>query len=389
VKTRPFVVALCLLFSLPAAGQLTSEFYLEKTTFAPGEPVFLYHKITNHQTPPQTITPDDPQQPECSGVRVTVSADKSCSFWSCSIDGGPSPTITLAAGQSTTGRYLLNYDHEINAPGDYWAEARFIDSRSPEDDVPVRLSFHVDGNLPHWSTAQYQPWLDQLSSTVFEQRLEGARTLASLAPQSLETVLLGFKDRRSEISGYAPLALYRLNTPRSMDALADLLKSYDSFTREFAAHYLAESGDQKWYPLLLDAAQKHLGDTLNGGVYLVAAAQLGGEKMLPVLGTWLKDKDHRSIQGDIILGIEATHSRNAIPLLLDLVDTSNHRTSDFAQHNLERLTHRSAFESRRFRNRKAESRKWHQWWASEGATAPIYEDLCFGEKPVPLPGAPS
>jgi len=385
VKTRPFVVALCLLFSLPAAAQLTSEFYIEKTNFAPGEPVFLYHKITNHQNSPQTIAPDDPQQPECSGVRVRVSADKSCRFPSCSIDGGPPPTVTLAAGQSTTGRYLLNYDHEINAPGDYWVEAEFLDNRSAQNNTPIRLSFRVDAGLPHWPAAQYQPWLDQLSSTVFEQRLEGARTLASLAPQSLETVLLGFKDRRSEIRVYAPLALYRLNTPTSMDALADLLKSYDSFTREDAAHYLAESGDQKWYPLLLDAAQKHLGGTLNSSVYLVAAAQLGGEKMLPVLGTWLKDKDHRSVQGDIILGIEATHSRNAIPLLLDLVDTSDHRTSDFAQHNLERLTHRSAFQSRQFRNRKAESRKWHQWWASEGPTAPIYEDLCFGEKPVPLP----
>jgi hypothetical protein len=318
-----------------------------------------------------------------------VSADKSCRFPSCSIDsieGVASPTTTLAAGKSTTGRYLLNYDHEINAPGDYWVEARFIDSRSPENDVPIKLSFRVDGNLPHWSTAQYQPWLDQLNSTVFEERRFAASVLASLAPPSLETVLLGFaQDHRFGINAYAPLALYRLNTPRSMDALADLLKSGDSFMQSWAVHYLAESCDQKWYPLLLDAAQKHLGDTLNSGVYMVAAAQLGGEKMLPVLGAWLKDKDHRSVQGDIILGIEATYSRNAIPMLLDLVDTSDHRTSDFAQHNLERLTHRSAFESRQFRNRKAESRKWHRWWASEGPTAPIYEDLCFGEKPVPLP----
>jgi HEAT repeat protein len=291
---------------------------------------------------------------------------------------GPPPTITLAPGKSNLGRYLLNYNHEINAPGNYWVQAEFVGNTAVAR-PPIRLTFRVDGNLPPWSAAQYQSWLDQLNSTVFEQRLEAARTLASLAPVSLETILLDFANHY-DTRIYAPLALYRLNTPRSMEALAGLMKSPDSFTRWDAAHYLAESGDQKWYPLLLDAAQKNPGE---GGVYLVAAAQLGGDRMLPVLAAWAKDNEHQPVRANVILAIEATHSRSAIPILLDLLNSRDHKTSDGAQYSLQRLTHRSAFQNRRFRNRKSEARKWQEWWVREGSTATIYKDLC--EKPVPLP----
>jgi hypothetical protein len=47
VKTRELIGGFCIFCSLSAVAQLTGEFYLEKTTFAPGEPVFLYLKLSN------------------------------------------------------------------------------------------------------------------------------------------------------------------------------------------------------------------------------------------------------------------------------------------------------------------------------------------------------
>jgi hypothetical protein len=61
--------------------------------------------------------------------------------------------------------------------------------------------------------------------------------------------------------------------------MADLMKA-SGWNLRFqleVAHYLAETDDQKWYPLLLDAAEK----IAVMSEYPAYAAELGGAKMLP------------------------------------------------------------------------------------------------------------
>lgn len=124
----------------------------------------------------------------------------------------------------------------------------------------------------------FQPWVNQLTSIDREKRIEAARTLASVAPPSLEEMLLGFADN-PEFRRYAPLAFHRLNTRRSIEAMAHLMEGPVSSEQIEAANYLAETNDQSWYPLLRDAAEKNA----RISSYPVYAAELGGEKMLPVL----------------------------------------------------------------------------------------------------------
>jgi HEAT repeat protein len=96
----------------------------------------------------------------------------------------------------------------------------------------------------------------------------------------LEDTLLTFADN-PEIREFAPLAFYRLNTPRSIAALAELLTKAKPGTFEHmkSADYLAEIGDQQWFPLLRDVAQQNPGISS----YVDDAAELGGDKMLPTL----------------------------------------------------------------------------------------------------------
>ena len=60
---------------MAAVAQLSGEFYLEKTTFAPGEPVFLYFKLSNNGPDAVEVVEPDPEQPFCSGISITVSKD--------------------------------------------------------------------------------------------------------------------------------------------------------------------------------------------------------------------------------------------------------------------------------------------------------------------------
>jgi HEAT repeat protein len=317
---------------------------------------------------------------------ITVSRDSAnpytCPIWadqSCEIDGRLPPRPPLLPGKSKIDRYLLNFHHEISTAGEYWVEAKHVDIPGRAvGEVHAKLYFRVDGDVPAIPPSNVQPWVDQLKSTDREKRLEAARTLASLAPPSLEAILLAFADN-PEFRHYAPLAFHRLHSSRSIKAMADLMKASNpgTFEQMEAARYLAESNDLQWYPLLLDAAQKNP----RISSYPAYAAELGGVKMLPVLVDLAKSPDSR-LQAVMAMG--STGSRAAIPFLLELLKSPDEGTSDRASYSLHLLTHRTAVQDPQNHDRQAEYIKWSQWWKREGATAPIFKDTECGE-PVPLP----
>jgi PBS lyase HEAT-like repeat len=363
-------------------AQLNGEFYLEKTTFAPGEPVFLYFKLSNHGSSKVEIVNSDAEQPFCSGVSITVLRDpadpSACPIWadnSCEIDGRPPRLSPLLPGKSKIDRYLLNFQHEISTAGEYWVEAKHVDVPGQ---MRAKLHFRVDGDVPAFPPSNFQPWVDQLKSTDQEKRLEAARTLASLAPPSLEAILLTFA-ANPEFRSYAPLAYHRLHSPRSMKAMAELMKASGrgTFEQMEAARYLAKSDDLQWYPLLLDAAQKNP----RISAYPAYAAELGGVKMLPVLVDLARSPDSR-LQAVMAMG--STGSRAAIPILLELLKSPDEGTSDRASYSLHLLTHRTLVQDPQNHDRQAENISWSQWWKREGATAPIFKDTECG-KPIPLP----
>jgi hypothetical protein len=377
------VASLCIISSLFASAQLTGRFYLEKETFARGEPVFLYFSLENRGSETAMIFAVDQEQPFCSGASIAVSSDpaptSSCPPFkgqSCIANGpllAPQPLLT---GQTYIGRLLLNFDHEINAPGEYWVDAEYNSRLNHTENVHAKLRLRVDQKAVAPDT--FQPWVNQLTSTDREKHLEAARTLASVAPPSLEEILLGFADN-PEFRRYAPLAFHRLNTQRSIEAMAHLMEGPVTNEQIDAARYLAETNDQRWYPLLRDAAEKNA----RISSYPAYAAELGGEKMLPVLVALEKSPDTQFTHLNAVMAMGSTGSRAAIPLLLEQLKSPDVNTSDRANYGLQLLTHRTVVQNPQARDREAEYIKWSRWWEREGTTAPIYKDTECGEM-VPL-----
>jgi hypothetical protein len=377
---------LLFLLSGAAAAQLSGRFYLDKETLAPGEPIFLYFQLTNIGSEPLSIDQANPYT-FCSGYNIHVSSDEKPSS-SCGSTGGAGSCllshVELKPKESRTERILLNFEHKIEEPGEYLVEARRSLSYADTGvevfrqtnlvfDVQTELHFRIDpgASLDHHG---FDIFVAQLRSSDLEQRTEAARTLATLAPSSLEKTLLTFADE-PQFKQFAPLALHRLNTPRSMSVLADLLRRSAPGTAEYldSARYLAESGDLRWFPLLLEVAQKNP-KMLN---YVQNAAESGGPQMLPYLFVWMQSSDTVFTRPNAVTALGYTGSRDAIPTLIDLLKDPDLSIAQRALWGLRVLTHLKVAGDHD--EPRSQYPKWLRWWALEGATAHIYKAQECGE----------
>jgi hypothetical protein len=371
-----------------ASGQVTGRFFLDKQVFAPGEPVILYFEVTNTGTETQNVYQADPYS-FCSGYEIRVSSDPGANSSCAPMAAGGScvsSDVPLEPGKSRTERILLNYEHKVDVAGYYEVEAArqlsyapagldYFSAAKSSVDVHGQLHFHVDENATVDSTA-IQSWIEQLRSADLAARREAARTLASLAPTSLEDLLLSFA-KNPEFRPWAPLAFYRLNTPRSLEALADLLRNTEAGTYEHvqSADFLAKIGDPKSYPLLLEVAQKHA----NIANYVDDASESGGDQILPTLLTMMRSPDQEFTQPNAISAFGYTGSRSAVPILLDLLRSSDPSTAERALLGLRQLTHLTIAGERWFDDPQSQYPKWALWWTREGVNAHIYKATECGE----------
>lgn len=368
-------------------GQVTGRFFLQKDTFAPGEPVFLYFEATNSGTETQNLYRADPYS-FCSGYQIKVSTDPTPNSSCARVAGGGScfsSYAPLEPRQSRTERILLNYDHKIGADGNYDVQAihtllyapagqAYFSAVKTSIEVRQQLHFHVDGST-NSDEITLESWVELLRSADPPTRREAARTLASLAPKSLEDLLMGFADN-AEFREWAPLAFHRLNTPRSIAGLAALLRKTELGTAEHAtsAEFLAESGDPQWFPLLLEVARK---DMKNGN-YVYNAAESGEDKILPVLLPLIHGTDEGSRQ-IAISALAYTGSPAAIPILLNLLRSADSETAERAVYGLRQLTHRTITNANGTDNQQWQYPHWSQWWAREGRRAHIFKATECGE----------
>ena len=380
---RRWFVALLLCWSDLCVGQLTGHFYLQKEAYAPGEPVVLLFEVTNGGPVGQNIVQADPYS-FCSGYQVHVSSDYDAKS-TCEIAGWGGSCLSsyalLPPGKTRTERILLNYEHRVDEPGEYDVEAirhlEYADANAepftaPKNDLEVRtqLHFRVDETAaPNLKTLQR--FVTELQSPDMPVRLEAARTLASVGPRSLETTLLQFAEN-DELRRFAPLAFRKLNTTRSMAALAELLvkSKAGSYEHLESAKYLGESGDPRWFPLLAEVA-RHNARVSN---YVAAAAQSGGSQAIPLLTELLRSPDKEFTVLNAASGLGYTGAREAIPILLGLLGSSDTGVAERALGSLQQLTHVS-LGGDRFSSESPQSQsfRWIRWWAQAQTTARIYK----------------
>lgn len=382
-----------LLFGAHALAQIVGDFYVDRTLFASGEPVVLHFRVTNNGHRAVNILQAEPES-FCSGYQITLSTEPDPHSSCATGFAGDclSSDKSLKAGETQTENILLNFQHEISKPGDYdveavrvlpYADAALKYFEAPKQSVEVRtkIYFRIDQSLSV-DLAMLQPFVHQLHSRDMDKRREAARTLASIAPTDLESTLLKFPDN-AEFRQFAPLAFHRLNTPRSMQAMAELLAKTEpgSYENMASAEYLSQTGDSRWFPLLKEVAVKNA----KIASYVTNAADLGGDKMFPVLLNLMTSPDKEFTRVNAISGLSHTHTRDAVPILLELLQHSDSSTASFAQAALQALTHRTAYENGDG-NPDARSTylKWAQWWARDGPEAPIYKGSDCGDV-TPLP----
>jgi hypothetical protein len=380
MKVRLLVASLSVLCSVSATAQLSGQFYLDKTVFAPGEPIFLYVKVVNLGKSPAMINATQmPEAPSCAGYEINISRnppDASCPNFKmnmCNMNGQFS-YATVPPGGTYTERIFLNFDSELKDPGEYSIDA---DSKL---NIQAKLHLRVDADAPALDATAFQLWVDQLQSPEKRKRIEAARVLASLAPPSFEDVLLSFGDDPN-LRFLAPLAFYHLNTPRGIAALAALVEGPSTNEQIEAVGYLAKTGDQKWLPLLLDAAQRYAGSSS----FPTAAAELGGDRAVPMLVALEKSPDRKFAALNAVMAMGYTGSRAAIPALLEYLKSPDPDLAQRANASLQMLTHLTAKAGERI-TPPTNYPKWSRWWEGEGTTAPIYKatgDYCGPLLPLP------
>lgn len=396
-----------LLTSASCKAQVSGTFSLDKATFAPGEPVLLSFTLTNTGDQPEEVATADPYA-FCSGFRIhTVrqgSPNPACfQGYAGSCLGG---VLLLAPGASHTESLLLNYANHalgdmsppVGHPGSYTVDAIRDISFAPPDkhsrifsapdqrEVHQVLTLRVDETLKV-SSSLYDPYVEQLRSKDFRVRQEAARTLATLAPRSLEPLLLSFATSSDPgIRQFAPLALATLGTEAGLSTLAQMLLHTEPGTYEYmmATQYLGETHDPAWFPLLLKVADQQ------GPMYLRYAADSGGSAAISALLARLNMADD-SVRFAVADALGSTASRAAIPPLIALLgpaaqsrEASTQSLAVNAGLALTRLTHVSAEQGLNGSEIPSWQGRWQRWWTNSGSTAPIYPSgECAEETKLP------
>ena len=399
------VVALLAPSLCPA--QVTGTFSLEKSTFAPGEPVFLTLTLHNEGKDSAEVHTADPYS-FCSGYKIHITRDAAPEAACFQASGGSclSGALSLGPGASHTERLLLNYRNNsqgdlqapVSLPGNYTVDASREIAYAPfgsnsrvytaPDHSEVHQTFRLSvDNTLELSPTVYAPYIQQLDSKNDQVRREAARALATLAPPALEPLLLTFATSKDHVlKQFAPLALANLATKASLAALAQMLLYTEPGSYEYmtAAEKLGKTHDLAWLPLLLEVANQH------GAMYLSYAAESGGDAAIPALLTRLHNRDPNT-RNAAIYALGRTGSRAAVPLLISLLGLQANQEKGHgedaaisANAALMQLTHVYAEQGPSGNAIPSWQSRWQHWWRTSGSSATIYRPgECVADAKLP------
>lgn len=248
--TARLLLVICLCWPSFVLAQISGQFHLEKAQYSLGEPIFIDFEAVNNGTTPISFIAEN-----------TVTMNRACSPYWLHVSTGPSDvpeqsckdagprgisfmcgpiSIILQPGEKHVDQILLNLFNNVDAPGTYSVHATRSAFLGWSDSLKADSTFTVTVSQTPVDAKELLPLVNQLRSGDGKQISEAARTLAAVAPKSYEDTLLAFADD-AYLWSYAPLALHRLNTPRSLEAMRKLARITDShsWVHRKALEYLA------------------------------------------------------------------------------------------------------------------------------------------------------
>ncbi len=293
----------------------------------------------------------------------------------------------IRPGEHYTRRYLLEGPFRLDAPGVYPIRAwHKVDIYAGEtgfqvvasQEVVSQFDLTLIGGSEEGLASVYAPMLRDLKSPDPETSWLARSAVVQNPPRLLENVVLALAEdpqtAAASVSGLAALA-----TPRAKAKLAKLsAEGNPEGIRQMTITALGGLGDPAYCSLMLDIA--HEGLEYSRFIALRAAGYLCGERALPLLMSQLANADH-SPRFEAAYALGNTHSREAVRLLISLLLDPNPEVRRAARDSLATLTHRRS---------KSDGGPapaiylgWASWWASNGATAPVYGvDDCKESEPL-------
>jgi HEAT repeat protein len=367
VTTHTRLAAFFLLIAAPvsASSPLAAHFHPSEEQHVVGGPVFVVFNLVNHGAQPLRIQIANALSP-CAGYLFQIDGEKRADG---RCDGLPgyscgSGTLQLAPGAKTTQRVLLNYYYEFPRAGPYhihakrtvtwWPAAHDFFGEHREQDVfdeDVELDLKPANAVE--LRAVFSPYLGALASEDSQTREEAMQAILFLAPPFGGDTLLKMLD--SEDWGSALEGLRHLITSRAREALAriiqlgvliapdadDLEKAERTSEPSAALKYLGEMGDRTYIPLLRKATQQAPLNTQARIYGTWAVGKLGDQDAIPFLVSEI-NASTKAQRGQGAVAISLTASRDAVPILLDLLQSPDEDDRQVAEVSLETLTHRTA-----------------------------------------------
>ena len=359
-----------------AHGQLHGHMSMAKEVYLAGEPIYVHFEVTNVGKDPVQFVANDPYNAACGEYRVEVSKDavKEPSYCAAPMgeplrcDGG---VQILPSGETARQNVLVNYAHDVTKAGTYEIHATRVVTYGPVSqefaipssrqkyEVQARFRIEVVKGDPEALKSIYKVYLTNLESDDTDIQREAERAIVSGAPPWLEDTIEGMV-RRSSSREFALLGLKNLNTERSRARLAEIAQNAPEYTEqnEAAVGYLAELGDKKYFPVLLEIAKRQEAD--QGREYIVAAAELGGADALPYLQELLSSNE-KDARANGVAGLGVTGSRDAVPVLLGAMKNGDAELRKLAVQSLQELTHHDG-----------EAGNWESWWDAHKDSANLY-----------------
>ena len=369
------------------APPLSAKISMAKEEYLAGEPVYVHFEVTNTGKDAVQYSTGDPYSDACGGYVLRVSNGTSNSgSGNAPVSCGPrvnpechGSSQILAPGETERQNILVNFAHDLSQPGEYEIDAvRTLkyspvtgETILPSDAKTFRFESKLKIHLLHGDKDSlqriYDVYVRNLRSSDEDIQRDAQRAIVSGAPPWLEETIEGML-RRYTSREFALLGLKNLNTARSREELAKIVKDTSELTpeNEAAVTYLAEMGDKQYFPMVLEIAKKV--PASEGVNYVMAAAELGGDDAVPYLQGLLASKD-AATRSMAVTALGKTGSRAAVPVLIDsMKGTKDPEFLKLAGSAMTELTHQSM-----------QAEKWQGWWDDQGKGAKIYGEKDCGK----------
>ena len=301
------------------------------------------------------------------------------------------PPIVLQPGQNHSERLLLNEWWLLESPGPYTIEvSRTLvggSIRQGEDAVTIESSFEIylrEGSQFELESV-FAPLVYDLYGPDPDRAHWALLAISETAPSFLESTILELTQLAQSENIFSVFrmiaALAQLDTPQSRLMLGELAESCPKrLCRRDAIRALGQISDRQFLALLVTILIEPGPIHLKGEAFR-SIGSLGGEEAIPFLVSQLSqfDRNHPELA---VLGLANTRSPEAVPVLIDLLDSSDldlrtkaMRTT--AMMALRQLTHRQLGDEQTSTPSERKMR-WLTWWKQEGRRAQVYGPLDCG-----------